>query len=321
MSRNNKKIAVVIPCYKVKEHILDVINAIDSDIDKIYIVDDCCPDGSGGFVFESCDDQRIHIIKNENNMGVGGAVIAGYKQAVKDNMDVIVKLDGDNQMNPAIMGKFLTPIIESRADYVKGNRFFDPRMLMEMPTVRLFGNAVLSFVNKLSSGYWNIMDPTNGYTAISANILRILPMDKLDNRYFFESDMLFRLGTVGAVVYDIPMHSVYGDEKSHLNIFSVAVKFPAKYLRSFIKRIFYRYFLRDFNIGSLSLLFGSCLMLFSMMYGSYMWYQSIETGIPATSGTVMVAGLPAILGIQLLLFFLNYDILNVPRDVIGPYIE
>jgi hypothetical protein len=190
-----------------------------------------------------------------------------------------------------------------------------------MPKIRLIGNAILSFVNKMCSGYWNIMDPTNGYTAIHSRILRIIPLHKIDNRYFFESDMLFRLNIVRAVIYDLPMKAKYGDEISSLKISKVILEFPFKYIRMLIKRVLYNYFLRDFNVGSIELLVACIFISLGSLYGLSKWYSSAITGVPATSGTVMLASLPIILGFQSLLAAVNYDVVNIPRNPVHTILE
>lgn len=307
------KVAVAIPCYKVKAHILDVINKIGSEVDVIYVVDDCCPEGSGDYVLESNVDNRVRVLRNEINMGVGGAVCTAYKQAIIDHIDIVVKIDGDGQMDPSLIKKFINPILKGKADYTKGTRFFTLDSLVSMPPIRKFGNAVLSFVNKASSGYWNIMDPTNGYTAIHRKVLNILPLDKISKRYFFESDMLFRLGTIRAVVNDIPMDARYDDEESNLSIKQVIVEFPPLYIKSFIKRIFYNYFLRDFNGASMEFIVGLILFVFGLLFGGFHWLESVTEQQVASTGTVMLAVLPMIMGFQLLLSAINFDMHNVPR--------
>ena len=146
------EIAVVIPCYKVSAHILGVIQAIGSEVNTIFVVDDCCPEKSGALVENSCADSRVRVIYHPVNQGVGGAVMSGYKAAIADGADVIVKVDGDGQMDPGLIPAFVAPIMAGEADYTKGNRFFDLEEIRAMPKVRLFGNAVLSFMTKLSSG-------------------------------------------------------------------------------------------------------------------------------------------------------------------------
>lgn len=314
-------IAVVIPSYKVKNHILKVISEIGSEVSKIIVVDDCCPEKTGEFVKQNCKDERITVLFHEKNQGVGGATITGYKEAIKLNAEIVVKLDGDGQMNPRLISKFCAPIFNGEADYTKGNRFFNLDSLRSMPQIRLIGNGILSFVNKVTSGYWNVMDPTNGYTAIHGKVLKLLSFEKIDKRYFFESDMLFRLYTIRAVVRDVPIDSHYGDENSSLRVSKIAFEFPPKYLKRFLKRIFYNYYLRDFNPASFQLVIGNILILMGALFGFVKWKHGIDVGVPATSGTVMVAALPIILGSQMLLFAINFDMQNFPRHAIHPEIE
>lgn len=312
------KIAVVIPCYRVRNHVLQVLKAVPPSVTKIYAVDDLCPDGSGNFIETNCQDPRVQVLRNPTNLGVGGAVATGYRQALKDQMDIVVKIDGDGQMDPSLIPYFVRPISLGRADYTKGNRFYRHESLRGMPKVRLIGNAMLSFLTKLSCGYWNVMDPTNGYTAIHTQVLRELPLDKLEPRYFFETDMLFRLNTVRAVVKDVPMDAVYADEASGLNVSKVLPEFAAKHLSRLYRRFIYNYWLRDFNIGSLYSLMGGLFIISGTAFGLSHWLNSEVQGIPATSGTVMLAGLPILIGTQLLIAFLHYDISNTPEEPLHP---
>jgi glycosyltransferase involved in cell wall biosynthesis len=312
-SRTSVKIAVVIPCYKVCEHITEVISKIGPEVSRIYIVDDCCPDSSGEFVLRNCSDKRITVIRNAVNLGVGGAVIEGYKAALAEDIEIIIKLDGDGQMDPQLIANFVNPIIEGKADYTKGNRFFDLKKIQSMPKIRLLGNAILSFMTKFSSGYWNLFDPTNGYTAIHSDILRHLEYSKLSKRYFFETDMLFQLNILRAVVIDIPMDAKYGNEKSHLKISRVIGEFLFKHARNFCKRLFYNYYLRDMSLASFELPLGVFMLLFGLIFGFYHWISSWHNGVTTPLGTVMLSVLPLILGFQLILAFLAYDIASVPR--------
>jgi glycosyltransferase involved in cell wall biosynthesis len=309
-------IAVVIPCYKVKEQILDVLQGIGPECQSIYVVDDCCPEGSGTLVQDQCTDGRVKVIFHDKNRGVGGATLSGYSAALEDGAEVIVKLDGDGQMDPGFIPKLVAPVQTGEADYAKGNRFFDLDGLKPMPPVRLVGNAVLSFASKLSSGYWNIFDPTNGFTAIHAKVARTLPLHKISQRWFFESDLLFRLGIQRAVVCDVPMPATYRDETSSLKISRVLFIFSWKHMKNTLKRIFYSYFLRDFNVASIELFLGLVLLAFGTWTGVRHWEQSFATGQAATSGTVMLAALPIILGMQFILAFLGFDLRNVPTNVL-----
>jgi len=166
---------VVVPCFQVGAGVLDVIGAIGPEVQRIYVVDDACPDRTGDLVENESNDPRVTVIRHEENQGVGAAVISGYRRALEESCDVVVKLDGDGQMDPALIPRFVRPIAEGRADYTKGNRFFYLESARSMPWGRMQGNILLSFLTKVSSGYWRIFDPTNGYTAIHAKVLSHLP--------------------------------------------------------------------------------------------------------------------------------------------------
>jgi glycosyltransferase involved in cell wall biosynthesis len=311
--RAGNRVAVVIPSYSVTRHILSVISKIPPGVWRIYVIDDACPDGSGKFVEASVSDSRLRVLYHPQNQGVGGAVMTGYRAAITDGAEVIVKLDGDGQMDPALLWHFVEPILVGEADYTKGNRFFDLEEIRAMPRVRLFGNAVLSLMAKLSTGYWDLFDPTNGYTAIHADVARHLPFEKISRRYFFETDILFRLNTLRAVVVDIPMDARYGDEGSNLKITKIIGEFLFKHARNFLKRIFYNYYLRDLSLASIELPLGLCLLLFGIGYGGYHWLESAQAGVATPAGTVMLAALPILMGIQFVMAFLGYDIASVPR--------
>lgn len=311
-----QSVAVVIPCYRVRSQILTLIKQIGAEVERIVVVDDACPEESGRYVRENCTDRRVSVLTNEKNLGVGGAMLRGYAHALEAGADIVVKLDGDGQMDPRWIKYLIRPIEDGRADYAKGNRFFKVDGLRSMPRVRLLGNAVLSFFSKISSGYWTIFDPTNGYTAISTATLALLPLNKISRGYFFESDMLFQLGTVRACVVDVPMDAVYADEKSSLRISRVLFQFLRKHVTNACKRIAYNYFLRDFSLASVELVAGIGLVFFGTIFGEYHWAESIRTGITATTGTVMLAALPVILGVQLLLSFLAFDIGSTPNMAI-----
>lgn len=314
----NKKVAVVIPCYRVSSQIEKVIDRIPSYVDAIYVVDDCCDQQSGKLVEKRYPQESVRVVYNEINQGVGGAVVSGYKRAIDDAMDIVVKIDGDNQMDPALISKFVTPIVRGEADYTKGNRFFNFSDSSGMPKIRLLGNIALSFLTKASSGYWKIFDPTNGYTAISTTLLKVIPLEKLSKRYFFESDMLFRLAIANAKVVDIPMKAVYEDEQSNLHVRSIFFPFLKGNLKNLSKRIIYKYFLQDFNMASLELCFGLIFIFFGFIFGGVNWFQNAMLGIETPVGTVMISALAIIVGFQLLLSFLSYDVSNFPNKAQWP---
>ena len=307
------RVAVVIPCFRVTGQVLGVIEAIGPEVERIYCVDDACPDGSGDLVQARATDPRVRVLRHDQNQGVGGATLTGYRQAIADGMDIAVKLDGDGQMDPALIPELVAPIRRGEADYTKGNRFWDLRQIGRMPLLRRLGNLGLSFLAKVSSGYWDIFDPTNGYTALHVAVAERLPLDQVSRRYFFETDLLFRLGTVRAVVVDVPMDARYGDEKSNLKVSRVFGEFAFKHLRNAGKRLLYNYYLRDLPAASLELLAGVLLLGFALVFGGWHWWLSASTGQAAATGTVMVAVVTFVSGLQFVLAFLNHGIASVPR--------
>lgn len=314
-------IGVIIPCFKVREKILGVIAAIGPECSKIYVVDDCCPDGSGDLVEKVCTDTRVTVLRNDVNQGVGGAVMTGYKVAITDGVTLLVKVDGDGQMDPGLILEFVAPIIAGEADYTKGNRFFDLEQVQNMPAARIFGNAVLSFMAKFSTGYWDIFDPTNGFTAIHRDVARSLPLQKISRRFFFETDMLFRLNILRAVVVDVPMDAKYADEVSNLKISRVAGEFFFKNVKNFLKRIFYSYYLRDMSLASLELPLGLGMMLFGGIFGANRWISSMETAMVTPTGIVMLAVLPILMGLQFVLAFIAHDVSSVPTRPLHPQLR
>jgi glycosyltransferase involved in cell wall biosynthesis len=307
-------ITVVIPSYKVQKHILEVINDIPEFVNHIVVVDDKCPQNSGK-IAETSNDTRVIVCCHEANQGVGGAVVTGYKKALELGADIVVKIDGDGQMDVNYMQNLIQPIIDGKADYTKGNRFSDFKALRQMPKIRLFGNSGLSFLVKACSGYWNIMDPTNGYTAISKHALEDLDLDALAKRYFFESDMLINLNIENAVVVDVDIPAKYGDEESSLSVTKTLFGFPPKLFKGLSKRIFLKYFIYDFNMLSVYLIFGLPMVLFGGIYGICHWINSSIQNIETPVGTVMIAVLPIILGTQFLLQAIQIDINNTPKKI------
>jgi glycosyltransferase involved in cell wall biosynthesis len=313
-------IAVVIPCYRVQGKVVEVIARIGPEVAAVYVVDDGCPERTGDLVERSVQDPRVHVIRHGENRGVGAATLTGMQAAADAGASILVKLDGDGQMDPAFIPRLIAPIMRGQADYAKGNRFFAPETLQHMPTVRMIGNGILSFLTKISSGYWTIFDPTNGFIALHTAVFHLLPASKIASGFFFESDLLFRLSTIRALPVDIPLQAIYDDERSNLRIRRVIFPFIWYLTRNFTKRIAYTYFLRDFSIGSIYLLAGLPIFLFGIIFGSIEWIAHVRAGVAATAGTVMVGALPVIVGFQLLLAFLAYDVAMVPRTAIHPFL-
>jgi dolichol-phosphate mannosyltransferase len=311
---------LVIPCYRVKAHILQVIAKAPSWIEGIVCVDDACPDGSGDFIEANANDPRVVVVRLQQNQGVGGATMAGYREAARRGGEVLVKVDGDDQMDLGNIAQLVAPILLGEADYTKGNRFTSISHLRAMPSVRVFGNAALSFAAKVSTGYWNIFDPTNGFTAIEAQVARIVMEKRVSRRFFFETDLLYHLGTLRAVVRDVPMPARYADEVSNLRIGAIVGPFALKHVRNFAQRVLGQYFVRDFHVASLELVSGLFFVLFGLGYAAH-YVATRRPGQAASAGVVMAAALPVILGAQLLLQALNFDVLNVPTRPIHPYLR
>ncbi len=303
--------AVVIPAYRVEQQIAHVVAGIPASVDEIIVVNDCSPDNTAK-VLESIKDKRVHVLTHLKNLGVGGAMLSGYSYALHLGCDVAVKLDGDGQMDPSFIEQIIQPILKGRADYVKGNRFMHQAELARMPLIRLIGNVGLTFLSKLASGYWNVFDPTNGYTAISRNKLSTLDPAQISRNYFFETSMLCELRKVDAVVQDFPMPAIYQGEKSSVSIVRELFIFSGSLISRFFRRIFRQYFLYNFNAASLYLVLGTLLGLFGGIWGIVKWNQSIQTGVPATTGTVLLAVLPIILAVQFLTQAIALDIASVP---------
>ena len=313
MIASKASVAVVIPAFKVKSEILGVISSIGPEVGVVIVVDDACPEHSGQYVQDRNTDPRVIVIYHNSNQGVGGAVKTGYKRALELGSEIVIKIDGDGQMDSSKITDLITPILRNQSDYTKGNRFFEIEAVQQMPKVRILGNLGLTFMTKISSGQWHIFDPTNGFTAISGSMLKKLNLDKIDNRYFFESDMLFRLNLIQARVSDVPLPAIYGEEKSNLRVKRVLFEFPAKHMRNYLKRIAYTYYLRDFNLASIELPLGLLLSGFGLILGTYSWIHGIVTSTATQTGTLILVAMSFLSGLQLILAFLSHDTNNSKR--------
>jgi len=294
---NGKKTVIVIPSYNVEKEIRKTIETLPDFVDYIIAVDDCSKDQTAN-VISKIMDKRLFLIKNKINLGVGGATVAGLVKGLELGGDIFVKFDGDGQMDPNKMKDLISPLFAG-FDYAKGNRFLNSPELKKMPLIRLLGNFALTFLTKISSGYWKIFDPQNGYLAITKESLECLPLERIYKRYFFENDMLINLNIIGAKVKDVEMAAIYGDEKSNLKISKILSSFPWLLFNRFFVRIYKKYLLRDFSVIGVFYLWGIFLMFFGTLFGSYHWILSVNSGVPSTTGTVMIAVLPIILGFQL----------------------
>lgn len=312
------KIAVVIPAFRVEKEIQAVLSGIPGFVRRIIVVDDASPDSSADLVTTAAKrDKRITLIRHAKNQGVGGAVVTGFKKALEYECEIVVKVDGDGQMDPKHIPDLIAPLIAGEADYTKGNRFRDFNSLGQMPFIRRIGNLGLSFLSKAATGYWNIFDPTNGYFAIRADVLAQLPLDKLDEGYFFETSMLSRLYLLSACVQDVTIPAKYGNESSSLSIRRALFEFPLKLTRTLLRRLVLKYFIFDFSMMSIYLMAGIPLLLFGLIFGSIKWIQYASIGIPAPTGTVILPTLSVILAIQILLSAIEIDLNAAPRKALG----
>lgn len=308
-------IAVVIPCYRVEPEIGAVLAAVPGYVRHILVIDDASPDRTAELVADAAkSDSRIELIRHAKNMGVGGALKTGFARALELGAQVVVKLDGDGQMDATHLPDLLVPLLKGQADYTKGNRFRDFQALQRMPLVRRIGNMGLGFLSKVATGYWNLFDPTNGYVAIHADALTQLPLERVDNSYFFETSMLANLYLIGAVVRDVPMPARYRGETSSLSVRRTLLEFPLKLLRTFLRRILLKNLIYDFSMESVYLLAGLPLLLFGLVFGGIKWVSYASQGIPAPTGTVMLPTLSVLLGIQFLIAAIEIDIRSTPKE-------
>jgi glycosyltransferase involved in cell wall biosynthesis len=324
MSFNFRKfnLAVVIPAYHVEDEIEAVLTELPDYLRHIIVVDDASPDNTSELVQARANrDRRIVLVRHEANHGVGAAMVTGFKKALELGAQVVIKIDGDHQMDPAYIPKLVIPLLEGKADYAKGNRFRDFDSLRHMPLIRRIGNLGLSFLTKAATGYWNCFDPTNGFFAIRTEILEQLSLARIDQRYFFETSMLANLYLLGAYILDVPMPARYRGERSSLSIWRVLFEFPAKLFATLLRRILLRYFLFDFSMVSVYLLSGIPLILFGVIFGSVKWIQYLELGVAAPTGTVILPTLAIILGIQILLSAIEIDMNAAPKSPLsGPLV-
>ena len=308
-------LAVVIPAYRVADTIEVVIKELPKYLRHIIVVDDASPDNTSALVEKlASGDRRIVLIRHAHNQGVGGAMRSGFKKALELGAQVVVKVDGDHQMDAAYIPALLTPLLEGKADYAKGNRFRDFESLRHMPLIRRVGNLGLSFLTKAATGYWNCFDPTNGFFAIRAEMLEQLPLERIDRGYFFETSMLANLYLLGAFVLDVPMPARYRGERSSMSIWRVLIEFPVKLLATLLRRLTLRYFLFDFSMVSVYLLTGIPLIFFGLIFGSLKWVQYYRLGVAAPTGTVILPTLALILGIQILLSAIEIDMNAAPKS-------
>ncbi len=304
----NKSVAVVIPAFDVERHIRAVIDTIPQFVDKIYVIDDASTDGTREITQEIVArvGKRIALIRHERNRGVGATIVSGYTQAVGDGIEIVAVMAGDGQMDPAELIRLCRPIADGQADYVKGNRFFYGNAWQVMPRYRFLGNAVLSLLTKIASGYWKLADFQCGYTAISGETLRRLPLKKLYPRYGFPNDLLVNLNILGAVVKEIPVKPIYDGQRSGIRLWKVVPRISLLLAGGFFRRLKEKYVIRDFHPLVFFYLFGGLSSLFGLAFGLYLIAYRLFSG-PVSETSALFAALFFLFGTQSLFFAMWFD--------------
>ncbi len=313
----NAVVAAVVPAYKEERMIGKVIETMPDFVDHIVIVDDCSPDTTADVV-RATDDPRVELIEHEQNQGVGGAIVTGHKKAMELGSDINVVMAGDAQMDPDYLPHLLDKVTDGGYAFSKANRFYSPESFADMPKHRIFGNIVLSFMTKFASGYWNLFDPQNGYTAVRTSTLERIPLDRISKRYSFENDMLIHLNIVEASATDVPIPAVYGEEVSSIKLRRVIPELLRLLFVGGLKRFWYRYVLWSFSAIALLTLVGSLFLTFGLAAGVWMVVEIAKTGT-ATAATAMMVGLPIIVGTQMLISALQLDIESAPKEPDQPH--
>ncbi|HEU0134377.1 MAG TPA: glycosyltransferase family 2 protein [Allosphingosinicella sp.] len=312
------RLAVVIPSFRAAATIGAVLRGIGPEVANIYVVDDGCPDSTGERALRENDDPRVVLLRNPLNLGVGGAMKRGYARALADGAEIIVKLDADGQMDPRHIGRLIAPIVQGAADYSKGNRFAppslmpsgsSPRALDSMPPARRAGNMAFSVLHKAATGYWRIADPANGYTAVHARALERIGIEALADCFFFETDMLFRLNLVDAVVADVPLPACYPGSGSSLRLRRVAPRFAVMIAGRFVSRLRSKYFTGTWNLGSVKLLAATALIAAAAGLAGWRWIEPLSG-----SGASEAATACLLLGLFLLAAAGLYDARKAARE-------
>ncbi len=307
MAVDGTSLAIVIPAFRAAETICELLRSVPEWVDWIIVVNDASPDDLERRISE-VDDHRIELLRHDRNRGVGAATVTGFRRALDLGADCVAKIDADGQMDPRYLDRFVRMTTTYGCDYVKANRFGHIEALGSMPRMRLLGSVLLTFMTKIASGYWNVFDPQNGYVLITRRTLRMLDLGRLDSGYSFENSMLINLNILRARIGELYIPARYDDHISSMSLWRVTFTFPNRLMAGFVYRIYHKYFFRSVSPFLLLLVFGLVTTCWGAVWGSFKWYQSITTGIPATTGTVIFALLPLLLGWSALLQALVLDV-------------
>ncbi|MFH1762081.1 MAG: glycosyltransferase family 2 protein [bacterium] len=307
----NKTIGVVVPAYNEEKLISRVIETMPDFVDYIYVIDDCSRDKTAEKVQRLAEIEkyknRLKLIQNLKNQGVGSSIVKGYLTAIKQNMDIVAVMAGDAQMDPDDLPVLLDAVIDGRADYAKGNRLVTGEAWRKIPHLRYLGNSFLSLLTKIASGYWHVADSQTGYTAVTREVLQGLPLEKLYKRYGYPNHLLVMLNICNCRVVDVPVSPIYNiGETSGIKLYSVIPRMLNLLLRLFIGRMVKKYIIRDFHplvffYVFAFLLLSTCLPLSVRLF----WYFGI-------TGEIMKVNLLAlmfcgIMGFQSLFFAMWFD--------------
>lgn len=302
---SNKFVCIVVPAYNEEKLIGKVLSAMPDYVDSIIVTDDGSKDNTTGVV-RSFNDKRIILLIHEKNLGVGASIASGYSKAIEIGADIISVMAGDAQMDPIYLPKLLDPIIEGHADYTKGNRLLFRSHRKSMPKFRFVGNAILSFLTKVSSGYWHVMDPQNGYTAISRGALEKIDLDDIYKGYGYCNDILVKLNVFAVRVKDIEIPAVYGEEKSKIKVPKYILRLSYLLSKKFFWRLKEKYVMRNFHPLVLFYMLGLTLVPIGLLLGLYVIYFR-ETVGAISIPTIILTTLLIVVGFQFILFAMFFD--------------
>ena len=301
-----KRVAVVVPAHDEEQLITTTLGTIPGFVDRVIVVDDGSADATVERV-RSFGDSRVELVVHERNRGVGAAIVTGYKHALEQDLDVVCVMAADNQMDPDDLEALVRPVARDEVDYAKANRLFTGQAWVLIPRTRYLGNAVLSLLTKVASGYWHVADSQSGYTAARKETLAVLDLDRVYTRYGFPNDMLVHLNVVNARVRDIPSRPVYGvGERSGIRYHKVAPRISWLLIKGFFWRLREKYVIRDFHPLVFFYAFGFIATLAGLALGVLEIVYRIA-GNAVSVGTVVLIALLLISGSQFTLFAMWFD--------------
>jgi glycosyltransferase involved in cell wall biosynthesis len=302
-----KRVAVVVPAHDEEALIGDTLAGIPEFVDRVYVVDDHSSDATAARA-EEIGDPRVEVIAHERNEGVGAAIVTGYRRALAEGIDVTAVMAADGQMDPADLESLVAAVARGEVDYAKANRLFTGQAWQLMPRHRYLGNAVLSMLTKIASGYWHVADSQSGYTAISRQTLERLDLDRIYRRYGFPNDMLVHLNVWNARVRDFPSRPIYGHgERSEIRLWRVVPTIAWLLLKGFFWRLREKYVIRDFHPLVFFYALGIVLTVTGLVLGGWIALDRIFFGGDITAGTATLVALLLISGTQFALFAMWFD--------------